>query len=79
MWILVEIVVEEAKLIFKEVLPSDAAFQRYLNAGGNFVGLHSASDTLRNSTAYVHELGASSTFRESIPSYQYDPAPRFTF
>jgi hypothetical protein len=40
-----------------EVLPDDEAFQRYINAGGNFVGIHSASDTLRNSTAYERELG----------------------
>ncbi|PPQ83462.1 hypothetical protein CVT25_007053 [Psilocybe cyanescens] len=37
-----------------------AAFQNYLNLGGNFVGIHSASDTLQNSTFYVKELGASS-------------------
>ncbi|THV02839.1 class I glutamine amidotransferase-like protein [Dendrothele bispora CBS 962.96] len=35
-----------------------AAFQRYLNRGGNFVGVHSASDCLRNDTFYGNELGA---------------------
>ncbi|KZT42149.1 class I glutamine amidotransferase-like protein [Sistotremastrum suecicum HHB10207 ss-3] len=33
-----------------------AAFQTYLNQGGNFVGIHSASDTLRNTTFYMEEL-----------------------
>jgi len=41
-----------------EVLKSDAPFQKYINAGGNFVGVHSASDTLRNSTAYINTLGS---------------------
>ncbi|KAK7454474.1 hypothetical protein VKT23_011230 [Stygiomarasmius scandens] len=35
-----------------------AAFQRYLNLGGNFVGIHSASDCLRNDSFYGNELGA---------------------
>ena len=71
----IEIVVEEAKPKFKQVLSSDAAFQRYLNAGGDFVAIHSASHTLRNSTAYVQELGASSTFRElKYFSYQLWPS-----
>jgi hypothetical protein len=34
-----------------------SAFQKYLNQGGTFVGIHSASDTLRNTTFYVEELG----------------------
>lgn len=41
------------------VLDNDAqsAFQNYIDAGGNFVGIHSASDCLRNSTFYANELG----------------------
>jgi len=34
-----------------------AAFQTYLNAGGNFIGVHSASDCLRNTTFYGREVG----------------------
>jgi hypothetical protein len=35
------------------------AFQNYLNLGGNFVGIHAASDCLRNTTFYGKELGKS--------------------
>jgi len=35
-----------------------AAFLAYLKKGGNFVGVHSASDTLVNTTFYGRELGA---------------------
>lgn len=43
-----------------EVLDDEgkAAFQRYLDLGGNFVGVHSASDCLRNTTWYGREIGA---------------------
>jgi len=34
------------------------AFQNYLNKGGNFVAIHSASDCLRNTTFYGRELGS---------------------
>jgi hypothetical protein len=34
-----------------------AAFQKYLNKGGNFVGTHSASDTLKTTTSYRLEVG----------------------
>ncbi len=34
-----------------------AAFERYLDLGGNFVGIHSASDALRNTTWFIHEVG----------------------
>ncbi|KAG9010435.1 hypothetical protein FRB94_010398 [Tulasnella sp. JGI-2019a] len=34
------------------------AFQDYLNKGGNFVGIHAASDCLHNTTFYGAELGA---------------------
>ncbi|KAJ7499720.1 class I glutamine amidotransferase-like protein [Mycena latifolia] len=35
-----------------------AAFQRYLNLGGNFMGVHSASNSLVNTTFFGNELGA---------------------
>ncbi|PPQ68228.1 hypothetical protein CVT26_005761 [Gymnopilus dilepis] len=68
-----------------KVLDADgiASFQKYLNLGGNFVAIHSASDTLRNTTCYTRELGASlplETSREfSLTSIQgsifdYHPA-----
>ncbi|KAI0316420.1 trehalose utilization-domain-containing protein [Amylostereum chailletii] len=43
-----------------EVLDDEgqAALQRYLDRGGNFVGIHSASDCLRNTTFYGQEVGA---------------------
>jgi type 1 glutamine amidotransferase len=34
------------------------AFQRWLNAGGNFVGVHAASDGLRTTPFYAAEVGA---------------------
>lgn len=34
-----------------------AAFQKYLDAGGNFIGIHSASDSLVNTTFYGNETG----------------------
>jgi hypothetical protein len=33
------------------------AFQKYLDLGGNFIGIHSASDCLRNKTFYGNETG----------------------
>ncbi|KAL0572322.1 hypothetical protein V5O48_009644 [Marasmius crinis-equi] len=43
-----------------EILSSSGktAFQNYLNLGGNFVGIHSASDCLVNDTFYGRETGA---------------------
>jgi len=35
-----------------------AAFQRYLDLGGNFVGIHASSDCLRNTSFYGKEIGA---------------------
>ncbi|KAF8072032.1 class I glutamine amidotransferase-like protein [Lyophyllum atratum] len=35
-----------------------AAFQTYLNLGGNFVGIHSSSDSLVNTTFFGREVGA---------------------
>ncbi|EIN09780.1 class I glutamine amidotransferase-like protein [Punctularia strigosozonata HHB-11173 SS5] len=34
------------------------ALQKYLDKGGNFVAIHAASDALRNTTFYGHEVGA---------------------
>ncbi|KAF9046839.1 class I glutamine amidotransferase-like protein [Hymenopellis radicata] len=34
------------------------AFQKYLNLGGNFIGIHAASDTLNTTAFYGQELGA---------------------
>lgn len=33
------------------------AFQNYLNLGGNFIGIHSATDSLRNDSFYMREIG----------------------
>lgn len=38
-----------------------AALQRYLDLGGNFVGIHSASDALRTTPFYGNEVGESRT------------------
>lgn len=35
-----------------------AAFQKYLNLGGNFIAVHSSSDCLVNTTFYGREIGA---------------------
>ena len=34
-----------------------AALQKYLDLGGNFVAIHSASDALVNTTFFVNEVG----------------------
>ncbi|TEB34692.1 class I glutamine amidotransferase-like protein [Coprinellus micaceus] len=38
--------------------PGKNALQTYFNSGGNFVGIHSTSDCLRNTTSFVRQLGA---------------------
>ncbi|KAH9902588.1 class I glutamine amidotransferase-like protein [Cubamyces lactineus] len=43
-----------------------AAFQRYLDLGGNFVGIHSASDCLRNTTFFQKELGAAFDYHPEL-------------
>ncbi|KAI0350012.1 class I glutamine amidotransferase-like protein [Trametes cingulata] len=43
-----------------------AAFQKYLNLGGNFVGIHSASDCLRNTTFFQKELGAAFDYHPEL-------------
>lgn len=47
-----------------------AALQKYLDLGGNFVGIHSASDALRNTTFYGNEVGESSTLK---PAHSTSP------
>lgn len=37
----------------------EAALQKYINLGGNFVAIHSASDCQRNSTFMEKEIGRS--------------------
>ncbi|KAI3613660.1 glycosyl hydrolase [Moniliophthora roreri] len=38
--------------------PGKAAFQNYLDLGGNFIGIHSSSDSLLNDTFFEREIGA---------------------
>ncbi|KAI0073876.1 class I glutamine amidotransferase-like protein [Panus rudis PR-1116 ss-1] len=45
---------------------SEAAFQKYINSGGNFVGIHSASDCQWNSTFFERELGAHFDYHPEI-------------
>ncbi|KAJ6577365.1 class I glutamine amidotransferase-like protein [Mycena capillaripes] len=45
-----------------------AAFQHYLNLGGNFVGIHSSSDSLVNTTFYGKELGAFFDYHPELQS-----------
>ncbi|KAI0346591.1 class I glutamine amidotransferase-like protein [Trametopsis cervina] len=57
-----------------EVLDADgqAAFQRYVDKGGNFVGIHAASDCLRNSTFFDKELGAHFDYHPEITNATVD-------
>ncbi|KAH9481640.1 hypothetical protein JR316_0006167 [Psilocybe cubensis] len=50
----------------------EAAFQRYLNLGGNFVGIHSAAATLENTTCYVRELGAVFDYHPELQNFTVD-------
>ncbi|KAG8935078.1 hypothetical protein FRC01_009118 [Tulasnella sp. 417] len=52
-------------LMVTDISPNDiinseqqTVFQNYLNSGGNFVGIHSASDCLHDATFYQREIGA---------------------
>ncbi|KAJ7739300.1 trehalose utilization-domain-containing protein [Mycena olivaceomarginata] len=47
-----------------------AAFQKYLDLGGNFVGVHSASDSLVNTTFFGKEIGQSGAFFDYHPALQ---------
>ncbi|RDX43802.1 class I glutamine amidotransferase-like protein [Lentinus brumalis] len=49
-----------------------AAFERYLDLGGNFVGIHSASDALRNTTWFIHEVGAAFDYHPEITDATID-------
>lgn len=51
---------------------SEAALQTYVNAGGNFVGIHAASDCQRNSTFYGNELGAHFDYHPAITNATVD-------
>ena len=47
------------KLTFRVVLDAEgkSALQDYLNNGGNFVGIHSASDSLNTTAFFGREIG----------------------
>ncbi|KAJ7650672.1 glycosyl-hydrolase [Roridomyces roridus] len=49
-----------------------AAFQNYLNLGGNFVGVHSASDSLVNTSFYGQELGAYFDYHPALQNATVD-------
>ncbi|KAJ6468436.1 class I glutamine amidotransferase-like protein [Mycena sanguinolenta] len=49
-----------------------AAFQKYLDLGGNFVGVHSASDSLVNTTFYGKELGAYFDYHPALQNATVD-------
>ncbi|GJE96229.1 class I glutamine amidotransferase-like protein [Phanerochaete sordida] len=57
-----------------EVLDADgqAALQRYIDKGGNFVAIHAASDCLRNSTFMEKELGAHFDYHPQIQNATID-------
>lgn len=46
--------------------PGKAALQTYFNSGGNFVGIHSASDCMLNTTFYVRQLGATFDYHADL-------------
>ena len=52
-------VVRPCRLTFRVVLDAEgkSAFQNYLNNGGNFVGIHSSSDSLNTTAFFGQELG----------------------
>ncbi|KAI0648914.1 trehalose utilization-domain-containing protein [Trametes meyenii] len=49
-----------------------AAFQKYLDLGGNFIGIHSASDCLRNTTFFQKELGAAFDYHPELQNATVD-------
>jgi type 1 glutamine amidotransferase len=57
-----------------EVLDANgkAAFQRYLNQGGGFIGVHAASAGLVNTTFYIEELGASFDYHPELQNATID-------
>ena len=51
------------------------ALRRYLDLGGNFVAIHSASDALRNTTWFIHEVGeCTSRDAKAVDSGQREPS-----
>ncbi|KAJ7039576.1 trehalose utilization-domain-containing protein [Mycena alexandri] len=48
------------------------AFQNYLNLGGNFVGVHSCSDSLVNTTFYGKEVGAYFDYHPALQNATVD-------
>ncbi|OBZ72689.1 hypothetical protein A0H81_07535 [Grifola frondosa] len=48
------------------------AFQNYLDLGGNFIGIHSASDCLRNTTFFQKELGAAFDYHPALQNATVD-------
>ncbi|KAH7873455.1 trehalose utilization-domain-containing protein [Lentinula edodes] len=49
-----------------------AALQKYLDLGGNFIGIHAASDCLRNTTFYGHEVGAFFDYHPALQNATVD-------
>ncbi|KDQ57249.1 hypothetical protein JAAARDRAFT_58716 [Jaapia argillacea MUCL 33604] len=49
-----------------------AALQKYLNLGGNFITVHSASDCLRNTTFYGEEVGAYFDYHPALQNATVD-------
>ncbi|KAH0585062.1 hypothetical protein H2248_008325 [Termitomyces sp. 'cryptogamus'] len=49
-----------------------AAFQAYLNLGGNFIGVHSSSDSLVNTTFYGREIGAYFDYHPALQNATVD-------
>ncbi|KAI0671930.1 trehalose utilization-domain-containing protein [Trametes maxima] len=49
-----------------------AAFQKYLDLGGNFIGIHSSSDCLRNTTFFQMELGAAFDYHPELQNATVD-------
>ncbi|KAJ4480074.1 class I glutamine amidotransferase-like protein [Lentinula aciculospora] len=52
--------------------PAKVAFQNYLNLGGNFIAIHAASDCLRNTTFYGHEVGAFFDYHPALQNATVD-------
>ncbi|KAJ6496462.1 trehalose utilization-domain-containing protein [Mycena vitilis] len=49
-----------------------AAFQKYLNLGGNFMGVHSSSDSLVNTSFYGNETGAYFDYHPALQNATVD-------
>ncbi|KAJ3714905.1 trehalose utilization-domain-containing protein [Lentinula guzmanii] len=49
-----------------------AALQKYLNLGGNYIGIHAASDCLRNTTFYGNEVGAFFDYHPALQNATVD-------